>query len=288
MTSQRAADQFLHKALDLGINLVDTADIYGQGDSERALKRVLRNQAANKLIVATKAGHTFTRRGVLESTAKRMVKRAKALVGRSAPAHRQTHTDQPPAQSGQTAGSDDSAAPGTSAHENYSPEYLRASLHESLRRLGREQIDIYQLHSPPPSLADQAATWDAMRAFKAEGLIRFWGISCFQPADVLRLGHVEDCDLVQFPAHAGLFEPARTAADAMAECGVGKIGRQPFAHGRLLSADASTETLLRLALHHTGVDTLLVGTSSTEHLKANLAAADAGPLDEQTVDGLTT
>lgn len=267
----------------MGINLVDTADIYGQGDSERALKRILLSQAGGKLVVATKAGHTFKRRGNLESTAKRIIKRARSTVAPSTSAYRKSEATRSKPRSETTGGS---KAKDTPAQENYTPEYLRASLHESLRRLGREQIDIFQLHSPPGSLVDHLATWDAMREFKAEGLIRFWGVSCFQPEDALHLGRIEGCDLVQFPSHAGLFEQAKAASDAMADYDVGRIGRQPFAHGRLLGASSSTSLLLRLALHHTGVDTLLMGTSSFEHLKANLAAADAGPLDEQTVNRL--
>jgi aryl-alcohol dehydrogenase-like predicted oxidoreductase len=45
----------LHRAVDLGVNFVDTADVYGDGHSERLVAR-LRRERSEELIVATKAG----------------------------------------------------------------------------------------------------------------------------------------------------------------------------------------------------------------------------------------
>ena len=45
----------LHKAVDLGINFFDTADVYGDGHSERLLSR-LRKERSEEIIIATKAG----------------------------------------------------------------------------------------------------------------------------------------------------------------------------------------------------------------------------------------
>jgi aryl-alcohol dehydrogenase-like predicted oxidoreductase len=45
----------LHKAVDLGVNFIDTADVYGDGHSERLVGR-LRKERREELIVATKAG----------------------------------------------------------------------------------------------------------------------------------------------------------------------------------------------------------------------------------------
>jgi aryl-alcohol dehydrogenase-like predicted oxidoreductase len=46
----------LHKALDLGVNFIDTADVYGDGRSERLVGQVLRQRAGERIYVATKAG----------------------------------------------------------------------------------------------------------------------------------------------------------------------------------------------------------------------------------------
>lgn len=45
----------LHRAIDLGVNFVDTADVYGDGHSERLIAQVLRDRR-EEVVVATKAG----------------------------------------------------------------------------------------------------------------------------------------------------------------------------------------------------------------------------------------
>ena len=46
----------LHKAVDLGVNFFDTADVYGDGHSEKLLARLRRERKGDRIIVATKAG----------------------------------------------------------------------------------------------------------------------------------------------------------------------------------------------------------------------------------------
>jgi aryl-alcohol dehydrogenase-like predicted oxidoreductase len=50
----------LHKALDLGVNLIDTADVYGDGHSERLVGRVVRERPGERIYVATKAGRRLS------------------------------------------------------------------------------------------------------------------------------------------------------------------------------------------------------------------------------------
>ncbi len=50
----------LHKALDLGVNLIDTADVYGDGRSERLIGQVLRERRGGQVYVATKAGRRLS------------------------------------------------------------------------------------------------------------------------------------------------------------------------------------------------------------------------------------
>jgi len=49
----------LHKAVDLGVNFIDTADVYGDGRSER-LVAALRRERKEKILVATKAGRRLS------------------------------------------------------------------------------------------------------------------------------------------------------------------------------------------------------------------------------------
>jgi aryl-alcohol dehydrogenase-like predicted oxidoreductase len=50
----------LHRALDLGMNFIDTADVYGDGRSERLIGQVLRDRAGESIYVATKAGRRLS------------------------------------------------------------------------------------------------------------------------------------------------------------------------------------------------------------------------------------
>ncbi len=49
----------LHRAVDLGVNFIDTADVYGDGRSEQLIARV-RKERSEKLVVATKAGRRLS------------------------------------------------------------------------------------------------------------------------------------------------------------------------------------------------------------------------------------
>src|SRR4051794_10935999 len=53
----------LHRALDLGVNFFDTADVYGDGRSERLLAR-LRRERREPFYIATKAGRRLDRQTV--------------------------------------------------------------------------------------------------------------------------------------------------------------------------------------------------------------------------------
>ncbi len=47
----------IHKAIDLGVNFLDTADMYGTGHNEMLLNQALRNGKRNKVFIATKFGN---------------------------------------------------------------------------------------------------------------------------------------------------------------------------------------------------------------------------------------
>ncbi len=46
----------LHRAIDLGVNFIDTADVYGMGRSERLIARLRKERRNDTIVVATKAG----------------------------------------------------------------------------------------------------------------------------------------------------------------------------------------------------------------------------------------
>src|SRR5258707_7032418 len=54
-TDDRTSLEALNKAIDLGVNFIDTADVYGDGHSEQLIAQV-RKSRSEQLIIATKAG----------------------------------------------------------------------------------------------------------------------------------------------------------------------------------------------------------------------------------------
>jgi aryl-alcohol dehydrogenase-like predicted oxidoreductase len=114
--------ELVHKAVDLGITVFDTAEAYGWGRSEEIIGQAIGNRG--DVLIASKVSRD-RETGAKEWPTERIIARAE----------------------------------------------------ESLRRLRRETIDIYQLHSP--SLAEmQAYDWpQAMQTLKAQGKIRFAGVS---------------------------------------------------------------------------------------------------------------
>lgn len=67
---------------------------------------------------------------------------------------------------------------------DYSKEYIMQACDESLRRLNREVIDYYQLHSARVPTLKQGECIEAMQRLQEQGKIRYWGLSLntFEPA----------------------------------------------------------------------------------------------------------
>lgn len=54
----------LHRAIDLGVNFIDTADVYGDGRSERLIRQVLSERPGERVYVATKTGRRLAEQDV--------------------------------------------------------------------------------------------------------------------------------------------------------------------------------------------------------------------------------
>ena len=62
----------LHAALDAGLDFIDTADVYGDGHSERLIARVLKERGGPRPFVATKAGRRLPKQVVEGYTAQNL------------------------------------------------------------------------------------------------------------------------------------------------------------------------------------------------------------------------
>jgi pyridoxine 4-dehydrogenase len=164
------------------------------------------------------------------------------------------------------------------------PEYLRQCVLMSLRRLGVERIDLWQLHRIDP-LVPRDEQFGVMRAMQDEGLIRHLGLSQVTVADVEEARRHFTVATVQ-----NLFHLARRdSEDVLAYCeahGIGFIPWFPLAAGSLARPGGLLdEVASRLGATHGQValawllrrsPTMLPipGTGRLAHLDENVAAAD--------------
>jgi pyridoxine 4-dehydrogenase len=171
------------------------------------------------------------------------------------------------------------------------PEYLRQEAELSLRRLGVECIDLFQLHRIDRSvpLADQLGAFVQLRE---EGKIRHIGLSEVSVEQITQARQHADISSVQ-----NLYNLANRQSEPVLDfCGVEGLGFIPWfpiATGELarpggplasLSAQTgSTPAQLALAwlLHRSPVMLPIPGTSSVAHLEENMAAASITLDDDQ-------
>ncbi len=126
----------VHRALDLGVTLLDTADAYGPWTNEELVGRALAGRR-DEAVLATKVG---------------LVMGPDYAVGRDA-----------------------------------RPEHVRAGIDASLRRLGVDHVDLYQLHRVDPAVPLEE-TWAALAEVVAAGKARYLGLSEVS-VDELRRAH---------------------------------------------------------------------------------------------------
>jgi aryl-alcohol dehydrogenase-like predicted oxidoreductase len=177
------AEATLRHAVDAGITLVDTADIYANGDNERLVGRVLRDRT--DAVIATKVGFV------------------------------------PPAS-------------GRQAERRADPSHIRHSAEASLRRLGRDAIDIYFLHrvDPETPLEESIGT---MAELVCEGRVRALGV-CEVTPDELRRAHAVH-PIAALQSEYSLFHRLDPEVIATArELGVGIVPFSPLGRGLLVGA----------------------------------------------------
>jgi pyridoxine 4-dehydrogenase len=234
----------LRRAVDLGVNLIDTADSYGPAVSEELIREAL-HPYPEDLVLATKAG--LLRTGP----------EGWFPCGR--------------------------------------PEYLRQQCELSLRRLGVDRIDLFQLHRVDPEVpaADQ---FGELAALQSEGKVRLVGLSEVTVDQI-----AEASDIVDIASVQNLYNLTdRTHDDVLRYCterGIGFIPWFPIAAGELAAPGGivdqaakeldATPAQIALAwlLQRSSIMLPIPGTSSVAHLEENCGA---GPLklDLPTVDAL--
>ncbi|GBQ05938.1 MULTISPECIES: aldo/keto reductase [Komagataeibacter] len=170
------------------------------------------------------------------------------------------------------------------------PEYLLQQVHKSLRNLGVEQIDLWQLHRIDPKVpADEQ--FDAVRSFIDQKLIRHAGLSEVSVDDIKAASKFFDVATVQ--NRYNLVD--RTSEDVLDYCAAQNIGFIPWfplAAGDLAKPGSILDTMagkygahpsqiaLAWVLKRSPVMLPIPGTSKVAHLEQNVAAASITLSDE--------
>ena len=241
---REVAKQVLRRAVELGVDFIDTADSYGPFVSEELIREALHPYGG--VVIATKGGLTRSGPEIWEQVAR--------------------------------------------------PEYLRQCVHMSLRRLGVEQIDLWQLHRIDPKVALEESL-GAVKELQDEGKIRHIGLSQVSVAEIEQARQMVEVVSVQ-----NLYNVSnRHSEDVLDYCereGIGFIPWFPVAAGDLAKPGGvldeiaknhqATHAQLALAwlLKRSPVMLPIPGTGSVAHLEENCAAATV-ELTEAEYDALT-
>jgi len=135
----------IHRALELGVNWIDTAAAYGFGHSEEIVGHALQG--------VSERPYVFTKASLLEGDGRRVV------------------------------------------HSLKRDSILREA-HASLKRLGVDAIDLYQIHWPIPA-EDIEEGWSAFAELKEQGLVRHIGVSNFDVEQLRRLHQIAPVETLQ-------------------------------------------------------------------------------------------
>jgi aryl-alcohol dehydrogenase-like predicted oxidoreductase len=266
-----ASTAALQKAIELGLNFIDTALVYGEGHSER-------------------------------------------LVGKIAPASVSIATKVPPKNFRWP------ARPGVPIEEVFPYDHIIQCAEESLKNLGREHIDLLQLHVWNPEWIDLDLWRRAFEDLKKSGKVRFVGVSIndHQPDSALDLIRTGLIDTVQVIYNIFDQSPEAQLFPLAKELDIGVLARVPLDEGSLTGAITEQTTFepgdfreryfkddrkkqvvehvnalqadltgvegtlpqiaLRFCLSNLAVSTVIPGMRTVRNVESNVAASDAGPL----------
>ena len=140
----------IRRSLELGINWIDTAWVYGFGHSEQVVGRAIKGFRREDVIVATKGGRART---------------------------------------------EDNGARG-----DMRPESVRQQVHDSLRNLDTDYIDLFQFHWPDTDTGTPVEeSWQTLAELQDHGLVRWMGVSNFDVPLMQRCERIRHVDSLQPP-----------------------------------------------------------------------------------------
>jgi aryl-alcohol dehydrogenase-like predicted oxidoreductase len=176
----------IHRALDLGVNWIDTAAAYGFGRSEQVVGHALAGLPDDQ------RPYVFTKASLVEG-------------------------------------------PGRTIEHSLKRDSILHEAEASLRRLGLDAIDLYQIHRPIPD-EDIEEGWTAFAELQEQGLVRHIGVSNFSVEQLRRAQQIAPVETVQ-PQYSLIDRDAEAELLPFAEREViGVIVYSPMASGLLAGA----------------------------------------------------
>jgi aryl-alcohol dehydrogenase-like predicted oxidoreductase len=118
--------------------------------------------------------------------------------------------------------------------------WLRKGIESSLRALGTDYVDLYQIHWPDPDTAFED-TANALEELVSEGKTRYVGVSNFNADEMAAFEETRKIDTLQPPYHLFRREIEREILPYCREHGIGVMVYSPLAHG-LLTGKFDTDT----------------------------------------------
>ena len=182
----------IHRAFELGINFLDTADCYGVGHSEEVIGKAIAGKR-NSIVVATKFGFFGN-----EAT--------KTLHG-----------------------------------TNVTPDYIERACDASLKRLGTDYIDLYQLHEGNVLISDVEPICMTLDKLVKKGKIRTYGWSTDLVDGARLFAERANCSAIQHSLN--IFGDAPQLVEFCENNNLASINRSPLAMG-FLSGKFTAESLL--------------------------------------------
>jgi aryl-alcohol dehydrogenase-like predicted oxidoreductase len=182
----------IHRAIELGVDFFDTADMYGPFTNEELLGRALRGKR-DKVVVATKFGNV---RGTDGSF--------RGIDGR--------------------------------------PEYVRACIDASLKRLGMEYVDLYYQHRVDRTVPIEETVGAMAEAVKA-GKVRYLGLSEAGPKNIERAHQVHPVSALQSEYSLWSREPEDEIFGVTRRLGIGFVAYSPLGRGFLSGQIKSPDDL---------------------------------------------
>jgi aryl-alcohol dehydrogenase-like predicted oxidoreductase len=177
----------IHRALQLGVNWIDTAAVCGLGHSEEVVGRALKSWPGAKPYIFTKCSLRWDGKGNVQTV--------------------------------------------------HSKDSIRRELEDSLRRLSVDVVDLYQMHWPPdPDSPALEEAWSTMADLKAEGKVRWIGVSNFNVKQLRRARAIAPVTSLQPPYSLIHREVEDEILPYCLREGIGVIVYSPMASGLLTGA----------------------------------------------------